>query len=66
MESKSANAAATQPAGQADRIRVWDPLVRIFHWSLVGFFTLAWLSAEEIQFLHEWSGYAVAGLVAFA
>jgi cytochrome b len=31
----------------------------------VGFFTLAWLSAEEIQFLHEWSGYAVAGLVGF-
>lgn len=46
-------------------IKVWDPLVRIFHWSLLGFFTLAWLSAEEIETLHVWSGYAIAALLAF-
>jgi len=46
-------------------LRVWDPLVRIFHWSLVGFFAIAWATAEEIQFLHEWSGYAIVALVGF-
>ncbi|MFC6671920.1 cytochrome b/b6 domain-containing protein [Marinobacterium aestuariivivens] len=46
-------------------VPVWDPLVRIFHWSLVGFFMLAWLTEDELQGLHQWSGYAVAGLVGF-
>ncbi|NVK40338.1 MAG: cytochrome b/b6 domain-containing protein [Oceanospirillaceae bacterium] len=46
-------------------VPVWDPLVRIFHWSLVAFFTLAWLTEDELQGVHQWSGYAVAGLVAF-
>ncbi len=46
-------------------VRVWDPLVRIFHWSLVATFVTAWLSAEEVMWLHAWAGYAIAGLVAF-
>ncbi|WP_212525472.1 cytochrome b/b6 domain-containing protein [Actibacterium sp. MT2.3-13A] len=45
-------------------IRVWDPLVRVFHWSLVAAFAVAWLSAEEVQPLHEWAGYVVAALIA--
>lgn len=45
-------------------VKVWDPLVRLFHWSLVLSFTIAWISAEEWDRLHEWSGYAVAALVA--
>lgn len=44
-------------------VRVWDPLVRVFHWSLVAVFIVAWLSAEESGFLHEWSGYIAAGLI---
>lgn len=47
----------------ADVVRVWDPLVRVFHWGLVAAFATAWLSAEEIQPLHEIAGYAVAALV---
>lgn len=47
-----------------NEIKVWDPLVRIFHWSLVVAFTLAYLSEDEWQSLHVWSGYTVAGLVA--
>lgn len=47
------------------KVRVWDPLVRVFHWALVAAFAIAWISADELQPLHEIAGYAVAGLVAF-
>lgn len=46
-------------------IKVWGPLVRLFHWSLVGAFALAWITADEWQDLHEISGYVVAALVLF-
>lgn len=46
-----------------NEIRVWDPLVRIFHWSLVMAFAVAWLSGDEESPLHIYSGYAVIGLV---
>ncbi|WP_417674930.1 cytochrome b/b6 domain-containing protein [Roseibium sp.] len=48
-----------------DAVRVWDPLVRIFHWGLVAAFATAWLTADELQPLHEIFGYIVAGLIAF-
>ncbi len=57
---------AVPSGGQAEaKVRVWDPLVRGFHWSLVGAFAIAWLTAEELQPVHEIAGYMVAGLVAF-
>ncbi|WP_417409999.1 cytochrome b/b6 domain-containing protein [Hoeflea sp.] len=46
-------------------VRVWDPLVRIFHWSLVGLFTFAFLTGDEWQTPHETAGYIIAGLIAF-
>ncbi|SMF64595.1 Cytochrome b [Tistlia consotensis] len=61
-------AGASRPprsAGSRDGVRVWDPLVRLFHWSLVLSFAVAWLSAEEIRALHYWAGYAAGGLIAF-
>ena len=44
-------------------IRVWDPLVRIFHWSLVIAFATAWATGDELQSVHEIAGYTIAGLV---
>lgn len=46
-------------------VKVWDPLVRIFHWSLVCSFAVAWLSADEFETVHVWMGYTVAALVSF-
>ncbi len=51
--------------GAQGKVRVWDPLVRIFHWALVAAFAMAWLTADELEPLHTIAGYTVAGLVAF-
>lgn len=48
-----------------DNVKVWDPLVRIFHWSLVVGFTLAYASGESWKDLHVISGYVVGGLITF-
>lgn len=47
-----------------EMVKVWDPLVRVFHWSLVLAFVVAYLSGEgEIMTLHSYAGYGIAGLV---
>ena len=47
------------------KTRVWDPLIRIFHWSLVAGFSIAWLTGDDAGDLHIYSGYAVIGLITF-
>lgn len=44
-------------------VKVWDPFVRIFHWSLVALFVVAFLTGDEIEWLHLTAGYAIAALV---
>ena len=48
-----------------EEIKVWDPLLRIFHWSLVLCFTIAFLTEDDVMWLHEYAGYGVLGLVGF-
>lgn len=58
--SEQSSATATQP-----EVRVWDILVRLFHWSLVVAFAIAWLTEDDFETLHQWAGYCVAGLLTF-
>jgi cytochrome b len=60
---KSASLDATVDASRT--IRIWDPLVRLFHWSLVISFFGAYLLGEDGGRLHQALGYAALGLVAF-
>jgi len=46
-------------------INVWDPLLRMFHWGLVLFFSVSYLTAEDDSIIHPWSGYAIIGLLFF-
>ncbi len=43
--------------------RVWDPFVRLFHWSLVTCVALNLWLLEEGDPPHEWVGYAAMALV---
>ncbi len=46
-------------------IKVWDPLIRIFHWSLVLTFFIAFLTEDDWMDLHVQAGYAISLLIAF-
>lgn len=46
-----------------ERVRVWDPAVRGFHWALVASFATAWLTADDAEAAHRWAGYAALALV---
>ena len=47
----------------ASTVKVWDRPVRLFHWSLAGSVALCWLTADELQSLHEVAGSAAAALI---
>ena len=64
VEAAGAMPAAAASSVQAKTVRVWDPFVRIFHWSLVGLFAVAFVTGDESEWLHIRIGYAIAALVA--
>ncbi len=52
------------PSDQApSATRVWDPFVRIFHWSLVTCVVLNQFVLEDGKTAHEWVGYTASALV---
>ncbi|AMN48047.1 cytochrome B561 [Steroidobacter denitrificans] len=56
---------STVSASSAETVRVWDPLVRIFHWSLVLVFFGAYALGDDGDWWHQALGYTALGLVAF-
>lgn len=48
-----------------NNIAVWDIFIRIFHWSLVAAFSIAYISGESENHWHIYSGYTVLGLIIF-
>jgi cytochrome b len=47
-------------------VRVWDPFVRVFHWSLITLFGLAWWTGENHDMeRHRQAGYAILALLLF-
>ncbi len=65
-------------APNTTEVTVWDPLVRLFHWTLVAAFCTAYftqgepfealqdrMDGEWLQIVHVWAGYTIAGLLLF-
>jgi cytochrome b len=49
----------------SNEIKVWDPAVRIFHWTLAISFAVAFLTEDDLELLHVYAGYLVGALLVF-
>jgi cytochrome b len=45
------------------QIYVWDSFVRVFHWSLVASFAIAYLTEGDMLSVHVWAGYTIGILI---
>lgn len=48
-----------------DTVYVWDILIRIFHWSLVLFVLILFITEDDFLEIHSYAGYTVLMLLAF-
>ena len=46
-----------------NQVLVWDKFVRVFHWSLVLLFCVAYVTGDDDNSLHQYLGYALLFLV---
>lgn len=44
-------------------VRVWDPLIRVFHWSLAAAFAVGYFTGESHYDAHRQAGYLLFGLI---
>lgn len=48
---------------KTETTRVWDPLVRIGHWTIVTAFFTAYFTEDDLLTQHVWAGYVVGAIV---
>ena len=58
------NALGTGGMAPPASVTVWDPFVRVFHWSLAALFLVAYVTGDEAAQVHVAAGYTIAGLIA--
>nr|WP_321442774.1 cytochrome b/b6 domain-containing protein [uncultured Cohaesibacter sp.] len=64
----SDNHSNSEIPANVERVKIWDPALRLFHWALVIAVAAAWGLGEfgpDIMTLHFYAGYTVCGLLAF-
>ena len=50
------------PNQETTFVRIWDPFVRVAHWTIVIAFAIAYITEDDLLSLHVWAGYVI-GLV---
>ena len=45
-------------------VKVWDPFVRVFHWTLLTLFVIAFVTGDDFEDIHQAAGYGIAILLA--
>lgn len=50
-------------SNNTDAVKVWDPFVRVFHWTLVLSFFVAYITEEDFLVIHSFAGYTVLTLL---
>lgn len=50
-------------SNNTNTVNVWDPFVRIFHWTLVLSFFIAYITEEDFLSIHTYAGYTVLTLL---
>jgi cytochrome b len=52
-----------QALQEPTEIQVWDPFVRVAHWTIAIGFLTAYLTEDDLLTVHVWAGYIVGALV---
>lgn len=50
-------------SNNTNTVNVWDPFVRVFHWTLVVSFFIAYITEEDYLTIHTYAGYAILALL---
>lgn len=50
-------------SNNANTVNVWDPFVRVFHWTLVVSFFIAYITEEDYLTIHTYAGYTILALL---
>jgi cytochrome b len=53
----------TLSQARAELVRVWDPLVRAMHWTVVVAFFVAYFTEDDLLTVHTWAGYVTGAVV---